>query len=660
MEVLSDVIVRSVWGGSWVKYDWVPAAGSAGGILLMWDDRSLEVKEIKKGVLSLAALIKDRIPLPRLTSDHLPILLDGCRGRGVRAPFRFENMWLKVPRFGDKVKEWWISYGVTGTPSFRLSKKLKLLKGDIIRWNKEVFGRIEVKMRELMHEFRELEGGEGARELDESEKERLGEVKREIIELAIAQETREGDNEWLERAFEEEEVHEAVSSCAGDKAPDPDGFSLAFFQLCWDTIKGELMETIEYFYVNGVFKRSINATFITIVPKKEGASCIRDYMPISLVGSIYKIISKNAFVEGRQILDAALVANELVDSRRKNRDLSLLCKLDLEKAFDHVNWEFLDFIMMRMGFRARWRGWIKFCISSVRFSVLVNGSPYGFFGSSRGLRQRDPLSLMLFILVMDALSKMMDRAAAKGFLRGFSAPTGVPSARRVSHLLFAVDTLIFYDADMDQLTYLKQVLQWFQIVSGLKINLDKCEIFPVGEIANIDALSYVLRCKVGSPPTTYLGLPLGALHKDTMVWNPVIKRVEKRLAGWQKRYLSKGGKEVFIKNRTRKYHLVNWQTVTSPKKWGGLGVKDLRVFNRALLGKWLWRFGLEEHALWREVIVEKYDSTGGGWRTKAITTPFGCGMWRSIMNPSVVTSLTGWEMEGESAFGIIGGVERKL
>nr|XP_016486774.1 PREDICTED: uncharacterized protein LOC107807008 [Nicotiana tabacum] len=241
----------------------------------------------------------------------------------------------------------------------------------------------------------------------------------------------------------------------------------------------------------------------------------------------------------------------------------------------------------------------------------------------------DPLSPMLFILVMDALSKMMDRAASEGFLRGFSAPIGVPSARRVSHLLFADDTLVFCDPDMDQLTYLKQVLQWFQIVSGLKINLGKCEIFSVGKVANIDALSYVIRCKVSSLPTTYLCLPLGASHKDSTVWNPVIERVEKRLAEkleWLPRnFLSDAA------NGTRKYDLVNWQTVTSPKKWGGLGVKDLRVFNRALLGKWLWRFGVEEHTLWKEVIIEKYDSTGGGWRTNAITTPFGCGMWRNIL-----------------------------
>ncbi|XP_075099342.1 uncharacterized protein LOC142176157 [Nicotiana tabacum] len=107
---------------------------------------------------------------------------------GVRAPFRFENMWLKVSGIGNKVKEWWTSYRISWTPSFRLLKKLKLLKGDIIRWNKEVFGREEVKMRELMHELGELERGEGAKELHESEKAKLGEVKREIVELVIAQE----------------------------------------------------------------------------------------------------------------------------------------------------------------------------------------------------------------------------------------------------------------------------------------------------------------------------------------------------------------------------------------------------------------------------------------------------------------------------------------
>ncbi|XP_075080405.1 uncharacterized protein LOC142165916 [Nicotiana tabacum] len=417
---------------------------------------------------------------------------------GVRAPFLFENIWLNVPGFGDNVKEWWTSYGVSGTPSFCLSKKLKLLKGDIIRWNKEVFGRVEVKKRELMHELEELEKGEGTKELDESEKARLRRVavanrRRNFIESSVVDRVRiEG----------EEEVKGAIV-----------GFydNLYKEELCWDTIKGELMEAIEYFHVNGVFKRSINASFITIVPKKEGASCIKDYMPISLVRSIYKIISKvlsnrlkkvldvsvsssqNAFVEGRQILDTTLVANELVDSKRKNREPGLLCMLDLEKAFDHVNWEFLDFIMMRMVFGVRWRGWIKFCISSVRLSVLVNGSLCGFFGSSRDLRQG-----------------WQKRYLSKGS---------------------------------------KEVL---------------------------------IKSTLSSMPTYYLYL----------LQAPV--SITEKLERLQRNFLWDAA------DGTRKFHLVNWQTVTSPKKWGGLGVKDLRVFNKAFLGKWLWRFGVEEHALWKE------------------------------------------------------------
>ena len=121
----------------------------------------------------------------------------------------------------------------------------------------------------------------------------------------------------------------------------------------------------------------------------------------------------------------------------------VLCKLDLEKAYDHVNWSFLMYMLQRCGFSDKWRKWILCCISIVKFSILINGSPSDFFGSSRGPRQGDPLSPLLFDVVMEALSHMLDVAAAAEQFSGFSVGSTNSTSMMVSHLLFADDTLIF-------------------------------------------------------------------------------------------------------------------------------------------------------------------------------------------------------------------------
>jgi len=205
------------------------------------------------------------------------------------------------------------------------------------------------------------------------------------------------EQDWLERPFTEEEVLNIIKQCDGDKAPGPDGYTMSFFKVCWATLKDDLMQTIQNFHQNEMIEKSFNVTFRALIPKKYGAEELMDFRPISLIGGVYKIIAKlltermktvmgelvdehqMAFLKGRQIMDAALLANELVDSRVKQKLVGVLCKLDIEKAYDHVNWSFLLKILIDMGFGNKWTNWIKTCISTVKFSLIINGSLEGFF-----------------------------------------------------------------------------------------------------------------------------------------------------------------------------------------------------------------------------------------------------------------------------------------
>ncbi|RVW83965.1 Ran-binding protein 1-like c [Vitis vinifera] len=469
--------------------------------------------------------------LPRLVSDHSPIILEAGGFSSGKSPFRFENMWLKIEGFKDLVKSWWNGYSVEGFSSHCIAEKLKALKKDLKKWNKEVVGNVSFNRAEALSRLQQWEAKENenaltpedleAKNLDLEEykkwpflKKLLGDRSQEKYEIKEGvcnayqtllsdpgdwrpsinglnfKELGEGLASSLEVMFSEEEIFAALSSFCGDKAPGPDGFTMAFWLFCWDVVKPEIIGLFREFYLHGTFQRSLNSTFLLLIPKKEGTEDLKDFRPISLVGSVYKLLAKvlanrlktvmgevisdsqHAFVHGRQILDVVLIANEALDSRLKDNIPGLLLKMDIEKAFDHVNWNFL----------------------------------------MEGLRQGDPLSPYLFLLAMEALSQLLSRARN------------------------------------DQLQYLSWTFMWFEAISGLKVNLNKTEAIPVGEDIPMETLAAVLGCKIGSLPTSYLGLPLGAPYKSIRVWDAVEERFRKRLSLWKRQYLSKGGRLTLLKS----------------------------------------------------------------------------------------------------------------
>jgi len=400
-----------------------------------------------------------------------------------------------------------------------------------------------------------------------------------------------------------------------------------------------------------------------LIPKKKIAEEVKDYRPISMVGSVYKIIAKvlsrrlravlpkligetqTAFVGGRQILDGALIANEAVNWLKKKKKQGTLLKLDFEKAYDTISWESLDMVLTEMGFGIKWRKWIASCITTSRISIIFNGCPCKPFRMGRGLRQGDPLSPFLFVLVTEVLNRVMIRAAEVGLFKGLQ----IGSHREtLTHLQFADDTLLFCEANEIYLQNLKKVLLSFQAFSGLAVNYSKSGLLVFGkgdQWANMVANH--LACQLVQLPCTYLGVPLGANMRKMSSWQPVIDRVQSRLNSWKGTYISRAGRVVLIKavlqslplyylslfklpskvaqeinkiqrrflwngQKQGRYNaLVKWDVIQKPKQMGGLGVSDCTLKNAALLFKWWWRYASEEGSLWRRLVdsIHEEDTT---------------------------------------------------
>jgi len=284
------------------------------------------------------------------------------------------------------------------------------------------------------------------------------------------------ENAWLTKPVSDDEIYNAVFQIDPHKAPGSDGFGASFFQNHWATIKDLLRSAIKDFFHNGKLLKEVNHTLITLIPKTENPEITAHYRPISLCNTTYKILAKilvnrlrpvlqriilpyqSAFIPNRTIHDNILLAHELINKFHhfKGKKGYIALKLDMEKAYDRIEWDFLLACLQQLGFHEKWIQWIKECISTVSYSIIVNNEPTGFFRPTRGLRQGDPLSPYLFIICMNVLASRLHEQSL--FPKSGIGAKIAPSAPRIPCLLFADDSLIFCKASFLACQKLKEIL----------------------------------------------------------------------------------------------------------------------------------------------------------------------------------------------------------
>nr|GEY87379.1 RNA-directed DNA polymerase, eukaryota [Tanacetum cinerariifolium] len=242
----------------------------------------------------------------------------------------------------------------------------------------------------------------------------------------------------LERCVSRDEIRLAVWNCGENKSPGPDGYMFEFFRTYWNFVGPDFCEAVEYFFENGSFPKGCNSSFVALIPKVTDAKFVNNFRPISLIGCVYKVVTKvlanrlalvisdlvsdtqSAFVARRQILDGPFILNEILHWCKRKKKQAMFFKVDFAKAYDSVRWDYLLNVLEAFGFGQIWCKWVRGTFSSAKASVLVNGSPCVCVSFHRGLKQGDPLSPYLFILIMESLHMYFLRAVDDGFFKDSS------------------------------------------------------------------------------------------------------------------------------------------------------------------------------------------------------------------------------------------------
>jgi hypothetical protein len=366
----------------------------------------------------------------------------------------------------------------------------------------------------------------------------------------------------MDKPFTEEEIKGVIDQMEKNKAAGPDGFPIEFYQSCWEIIKQDLMQIFVDFHQNKIDLAKINYGIITLIPKGDDANVIQKYRPICLLQVLFKIFTKaltvrseaymkkiihdcqTAFIRGRFITDGIMLLQEILRDAKCRKQQGVILKIDFEKAYDKVNWDFLLNCCRQKGFSETWLTWINKAISGGTLSVKINDSVGPYFCSYKGVRQGDPFAPSLFNIAVNCLSKMIQNAQQNGLISGLADQI---LDRGCAILQYVDDTILFIKNDLEGPRNLKLLLYIFESMSRLKINFEKSEVLMVlPDDEKLQTYADLFNCQTGTWPIKYLGTSVCARRTTVAEMNFVKSKLRKGMECWMSGSMSIGGRVIKI------------------------------------------------------------------------------------------------------------------
>ncbi|KAI9187392.1 hypothetical protein LWI28_027606 [Acer negundo] len=355
-----------------------------------------------------------------------------------------------------------------------------------------------------------------------------------IVDDVILSLVTAAENAFLTSVPSTDDIHDAVFAMDATSAPGPDEFSGSFYQRCWDVLHCSSSELRDSISVDQ-FRPIVLSNFLFKISSKILAD--------RLARVAARIISPQqfGFIRDQHIEDCIALASNCVNMlQKKFYGGNLAIKIDIRKAFDILDWSFLCRVLQAFRFSSVFMDWIDVILRSSRLSVLFNRVPKGYFCCSRRVRQGDPLSLLLFGIAEDFLSRLLTRGTQKN----------------LKHIMGA-----FRD---------------YSDISGQLVNWGKSSIYFESSISTsrIGSLQSLVGMQIGQLPFSYLGVPLFHRKPRKAVLRPIADKILSKFAKWKGKSLSLAGRATLIR----------------PYSHGGFGLKDLRLLNDSLLRKFTWKF----------------------------------------------------------------------